>query len=541
MNTELLIFKNLDFDGVVFARYDGAARFQSIRYQLLKDGAMVAERDTTRPDEIARFDKQQPGTYQAKAHIKLADGTTSVVDSAPLVIPHGSPQPKSTPIESPRSLKGGHCFYDNVENYYLEIKLQPGGLDKLRNEIANSSLPIYLKLKPALSFSLVYTPEVIAKLGGEHFAHFYRINGAISRDELIPLAQEFETLGYVIYCSVTPDTTGMKPPAEPSRTAELSPPRATQPSPALVRAGVTPDFTSRQTYLGDWATTQTIALNVRAAWENAKATGKGATVRHLDFGVYRHHEDLGNITVVNSRPETSGCDHGTASTGCIAAANNGFGVTGIAYDCQFYFYDTGDLDMIVRDAQPGDIIGLDIQWLKNGNDVPAIDNKSWWDRIFALSNLRATVLMAAGNGGQNLSPTLNVINDYGDSGGMLVGACIHNTGRRASFSNYGHYTSLINSWGDWSVTTTGYGGLQTISNDRNYTSSFSGTSSATPLTVGALAVLQGYSITKYQNLLGPYWMRDILGYTGGAHGETDLIGKQPNVYSAVLWIDKHST
>ncbi|WP_169708511.1 S8 family serine peptidase [Trinickia terrae] len=536
MTTELLIFKSLDFDGAVFVRYSGAERVQSIRYQLLKDGVVVAERDAIRPGETAQFDKQPPGAYQAKAHIKLADGSTSIVDSAPLLVPATSPQPASAQAAPAKSLKGGHCFYDNVENYYLEIKLQPGGLDKLQNEVGSSSLSTFLKLKPALSFSLVYSPEVIAKHGGTHFAHFYRIHGAIARDELIPLAQELETLDYVIYCSVTPDTTGMKPPEEPPRAGT----GAAEPSPPFALGDVTPDFTSRQKYLGDWATTKTIALNVRAAW-TAGATGRGATVRHLDYGVYRNHEDLGNITVVNSRPETNDCNHGTASTGCIAATNNGFGVTGIAYDCQFYFYDTGDLDKIVRDAQPGDIVGLDIQFSLNGVHVPVIHSKAWWNKIFALSNLRATVVVAAGNGGQNLSPEYGLINDYGDSGSMLAGACISTTGRRASFSNYGHYTSLVNAWGDWSVATTGYGGLQRVSNDRNYTSTFSGTSSATPLSVGALAVLQGYSITKYQNLLGPYWMRDILGYTGGTHGEQDLIGRQPNVYSAVLWIDKHST
>ncbi|WP_345994340.1 S8/S53 family peptidase [Sodalis praecaptivus] len=65
--------------------------------------------------------------------------------------------------------------------------------------------------------------------------------------------------------------------------------------------------------------------------------------------------------MVHSRSETEDCNHGTASTGCIAAAKKDFGVTGIAYGSDYYFYDTGDLDLIVRDAIPGDIVSLDIQ------------------------------------------------------------------------------------------------------------------------------------------------------------------------------------
>lgn len=394
-------------------------------------------------------------------------------------------------------------------------------------------MPTYLRLKSVLSFALVYSPKVIAKYG-EHFTHLYRLYGTISRDEMITLAHEFETLDYVVYCSVTPDTAGMLPPrapARPNQEGEMSPPFAP--------GGVTPDFTARQTYLGDWATTQTLALNVRAAWGNKAATGRGATVRHLDFGVYRNHEDLGHITVVTSRPETDDCNHGTASVGCIAATKNSSGVTGIAYDCQFYFYDTGDFDKIVADAQAGDIVSLDIQFGSDGVYFPAIHVKSWWDKIFALSSNRVTVVLAAGNGGLDLSPESGAMHDYGDSGGMLVGACDHVTGRRLSFSNYGHYTSYVCAWGDWSVTTTGYGDLQTVSNERNYTKSFAGTSSATPLVAGALAVLQGYSLTAHQYLIGPYWMRDILGYTGGSQGVEDLIGRRPNVYSALLWLDKN--
>ncbi|EWG67243.1 hypothetical protein P349_04707 [Enterobacter sp. DC4] len=120
MTTELLIFRNLDFDGIVFVRYEGRASFKSIRYQLQKDDAVISEQDVTRPGETAHFDIQSPGVYRAKALFKHADGSTSVLDSSPLTIQSTTPWPASAKAGSVRSLKGGHCFYDNIDNYYLE-------------------------------------------------------------------------------------------------------------------------------------------------------------------------------------------------------------------------------------------------------------------------------------------------------------------------------------------------------------------------------------------------------------------------------------
>nr|WP_249324654.1 S8 family serine peptidase [Enterobacter mori] len=279
-------------------------------------------------------------------------------------------------------------------------------------------------------------------------------------------------------------------------------------------------------------------MNIRAVWDRGE-DGTFATVRHLDFGVYRNHEDLaGNITVVSSRDETKNCDHGTASTGCIAAAKNGRGVTGIAHGCQFYFYDTGNMDWIVRDAQPGDIVSLDIQLLANGQYIPVTGSKSWWDKINTLVSNGVVVILAAGNGGLDLGSSSSAFADNGDNGSMLVGACNHKDGRRSYFSNYNHATSLINAWGDWSVTTTGYGTLQKLpGNERNYTNNYAGTSSATPLCAGALALIQSYAKRHYGVFLNSLEMRELIINTGSREGQGDGIGYRPNVLAATQYLD----
>lgn len=282
-------------------------------------------------------------------------------------------------------------------------------------------------------------------------------------------------------------------------------------------------------------------MNVRAAWA-AGHRGKNAVVRHLDFGVYSKHEDLkGNINIVHSRSETEDCNHGTASTGCIAAIYDEKGVTGIAHYCDFYFYDTGDLDKIVLDVEPGDIVSLDIQFgISGDNLVPVTHSKSWWDKIAACVDAGAVVILAAGNGGLDLKENAEngLFQDWGDSGSTLIGASYHTSGKRVGFSNFNHSTSLLHSWGDWSVATTGYGSLQRKpGNDKNYSKDYSGTSSATPLVSGALAVIQSYAKNVYGMVLDSYDMRELIKKTGFRENTQQGIGWRPDVMAAIKYLE----
>ena len=80
-----------------------------------------------------------------------------------------------------------------------------------------------------------------------------------------------------------------------------------------------------------------------------------------------------------------------------------------------------------------------------------------------------------------------------DSGAIMVGAINDSVPHtRASFSNFGNRIDCC-SWGNWSVTTTGYGAASGVSmGPQSYTNSFSGTSSASPIVVGAILLMQSY-------------------------------------------------
>ncbi len=404
---------------------------------------------------------------------------------------------------------------DDIDEFYIEIKVTKDRAKTVERALKeNMGLNIFQE--KMLNFNSFQDNHSI------HNYKYYKTSNTLRKEDANNIYQKTRGIDGIVYCSIVPVTDTLLP--TKLNTIEKS-------KNNLGRISDTPDFSGLQRYLDD-----PHGMNVRNAWSNGYS-GELVAIRHLDFGIYKNHEDFqdGNITVVNSRDETKDCNHGTASTGCIAAGNNGFGVTGIAHSSSFYFYDTGDKDKILEQASPGDIVSMNIQWQSNGIYIPAIAIKSWWDMIYNLTEKGAIVIVAAGNSGIDLSDT-SICPDYGDSGAMLVGACTSSTGRRLSFSNYGHYSSLVNSWGEH-VTTTGYSSLQDLpGNDRNYTNTYNGTSSATPLCSGALALLQSYA-KKQGLILTTKSMKQLLNQSDYNEGADDLIGKRPNIEQLFTCID----
>lgn len=406
----------------------------------------------------------------------------------------------------------------NVQGFYIEIKTIKG----MEMILKNALVPIVRKeniLKKIINLESFDDQHSI------HNYEYYEIHDGLDQVKGSEICKIAEGLEGVIYCSVIPLTENLL--SLDNNTFEKSKVAISN------RSIKSADFSNNQNYLDEFK-----GMNIRNVWKKGYS-GDSAVVRHLDYGIYKNHEDFqaGNIIVVNSRDETHDCNHGTASTGCIAASNNGSGVIGIAHSSQFFFYDTGDLERILQDVKRGDIVSIDSQFEVDKKLLPLIYSKGVWDTIKNMTEKGAVVIMAAGNGGLDLSNP-SILPDYGDSGAILVGACQSSNGRRHGFSNYGHYTSLINSWGD-SVTTTGYGSLQDYpGHDRDYTKDYSGTSSATPLCAGALALLQSYA-KKMGIILTSKSMKDLLNESNYIEGVADRIGRRPNVEQLIGVLDKN--
>jgi len=186
----------------------------------------------------------------------------------------------------------------------------------------------------------------------------------------------------------------------------------------------------------------------------------------------------------------------------------------------------------------------------------------WWPDDFAAIryavNRGVCVIEAAGNGGENLDdPAYNTPdpafpadwrNPFNraqrDSGAVIVGAGApppgtngrdHGPDRsRLGFSNYGAAVD-VQGWGR-EVVTTGYGDLQGgINSNLHYTAQFSGTSSASPIVVGALGCVQGVLRANRRVPLTPARARDLFRSTGSPQQDapgrprTQRIGSRPNL------------
>jgi hypothetical protein len=327
----------------------------------------------------------------------------------------------------------------------------------------------------------------------------------------------------------------------------------------------TPDFIARQVYLGPAPG----GIDAHYAW--TVSGGRGSNVRVIDCeGAWRFtHEDLlqNQGGVIGTQTSDLGWrNHGTAVVGVIGGDVNAIGVTGICPDAHVRgssIFNGGGLPGALRAAadalRPGDIILIEVQY---GHPRRGFTTVEWWPDDFAAIryavNRGVIVVEAAGNGNNNLddpeynTPLAGFPADWRnpfnrtvrDSGAVVVGAGApppgthgrdHGPDRsRLGFSNYGSMVD-VQGWGR-EVTTCGYGDLQGgTSEDVWYTDLFSGTSSASPIVVGALGCVQGALRAARRIPLSPARARDLLRSSGSPQQDapgrprTQRIGNRPNL------------
>lgn len=340
----------------------------------------------------------------------------------------------------------------------------------------------------------------------------------------------------------------------------------------------TPDFTSRQIYLNP----APAGIDARYAWTLPGGRGAGVRIIDLEWGWRFNHEDLkGNQGGVLNGVSSSSDNHGTAVLGEYSADVNSFGVTGICSDAWaaalgFTGYLAPHTAPVIRQAadrlRAGDILLLEIHRpgprhnYEMRSDQRGFIAIEWWLDDFAAIRYAIArgiiVVEAAGNGTENFDDPLydtphpgfprswrNPLNPANPSSeAVIVGAGApppgthgrnHGPDRyRLSFSNYGARVDA-QGWGR-EVTTTGYGNLQG-GPDRNEwsTDTFSGTSSASPIVVGALGCMQGILRARGLPLLTPSSTRSLLRSTGSPQQDatgrprTQRIGNRPNLREMV--------
>jgi hypothetical protein len=436
------------------------------------------------------------------------------------------------------------------------VTIQPlfGPEERLKTSAANFLAETGIELPDLSKYYRVFAPE----------------------ERLASLAEEIRKLDVVSAAYI-------KPPFEPSQMLNTMLPSAEEPP------STTPDFISRQGYLE----AAPVGVDAKYAW--TKPGGGGAGIKIIDIeGAWRFsHEDLiqnqGGVIAGTQSTDSGWRNHGTAVNGEFGADQNTFGVTGISPDAYAraisIFGGTGSAGAIRQAADalsPGDIILIELHApgprynFQSRNDQKGYIAIEWWpddfDAIKYATGKGVIVVEAGGNGAENLDDAIyntpasgfpagwtNPFNRSNrDSGSIVVGAGNPPSGThgrtgnsaetfvdraRCGFSNYG---AIIDAqgWG-WEVTTCGYGDLQGGSNeDYWYTDTFSGTSSASPIVVGALACVQGILYAQGKTLMTPAKARSCLRSTGSSQQDaagrsaSQRIGNRPNIQQLLTCASK---
>ena len=426
-----------------------------------------------------------------------------------------------------------------------EITLQPlfgVSEDRLRREAAS------------------LTPEFEGDVEAPDLSVFYRV---VAPDErLDELADRMRKQPLV-------EAAYVKPPAELAEAVTIASREILNNMQPLIQDAppATPDFTARQGYL-DAAPG---GIDARYAWTLPGGAGAGVRTIDLEWGWRFSHEDLiqnqGGIVGGTGSTDTN---HGTAVLGEISGDRNSIGITGIASDAHisavaFSMATAAAIRLAADRLGPGDIMLLEIH--RPGPRATGVGQQGyiaieWWPDDFAAIRYATSkgviVVEAAGNGAQDLDDPIYSVRPAGfpatwtnpfnranpQCGAIVVGAGAPPPGTHGSnhgpdrsrldFSNYGACIDA-QGWGR-EVTTTGYGDLQGgVNQDLWYTDHFSGTSSASPIVVGALACVQGYLRAHGRIPLSPARARDLLRSTGSPQQDapgrpaTQRIGNRPNL------------
>lgn len=296
-------------------------------------------------------------------------------------------------------------------------------------------------------------------------------------------------------------------------------------------------------------------IDARYAWTRPGGTGTGVNIVDVEGAWNDTHEDLPRFFYMGGVQygDASWRNHGTAVMGVMVGQANGYGVTGIAHGAKVGNEGIAGQSIasaITRAslaAGRGGVVLLQLQakgprtardCTCNTSQCNEIPLEYWPANFDAIAQATANgvhVVEAAGNGSVDLDASAYhgaFDRTKRDSGAIFVGASTATTHAPMCWTNHGSRVD-VHAWGE-KVVTLGYGDLSASGENRAYTAHFSGTSSAAPIVVGAVADLQGIAHAVGLGPVEPRALRELLRATGtpqapGAKG----IGSQPDLRTAI--------
>jgi hypothetical protein len=297
-------------------------------------------------------------------------------------------------------------------------------------------------------------------------------------------------------------------------------------------------------------------VDAEYAWTVAGGDGAGQRFIDLEQGWTLDHEDLVGLgpTLLFGTLVDSSRSHGTAVFGEVFAVDNTLGCVGIApglasADATSHSGSFSNVSSAIVAAIDtidfGHVLLLEMQTVPAtgvvfGAPIEILDDI--FEAVRLATALGIVVVEAAGNGSNDLDAVNNlagkqVLNpasaDFRDSGAIIVGAASSTVPHtRMNFSSYGSRVDCY-AWGENVDTTSSNStGSTTL-----YTSTFGGTSSASPIIAGAALAVQGILEASGGYRLSPVQMRDVLSATAtgtaSATPATDLIGVMPDLRAVI--------
>ncbi len=297
-------------------------------------------------------------------------------------------------------------------------------------------------------------------------------------------------------------------------------------------------------------------IDAEFAWTVVGGAGAGQRFVDLEQGWTLNHEDLTahGATLLFGTLQNGSRSHGTAVLGEVCAVDNTLGCVGIvpeiaSVDVTSHSGSLANVAGAITAALPtldaGNVLLLEVQTVTPaapvfGAPIEVLDDA--FEAIRLATALGVSVVEAGGNGANDLDLVTNfagdqVLNpasgDFRDSGAIVVGAAssaVPHT--RMNFSSFGPRVDVF-AWGqNVNTTDSDSGGATNL-----YTTTFSGTSSASPIITGAALAVQGVVTAAGGGPLSPRQLRDVLSdpATGTASNNpaVDEIGVMPNLRAII--------
>ena len=248
---------------------------------------------------------------------------------------------------------------------------------------------------------------------------------------------------------------------------------------------------------------------VGAPLEWSETMGAGIKVGVIDTGIDINHEDLrgnikgyANFTSSDRKNIIDENGHGTHVAGIIAAKRNNIGVVGVAPKADLYIAKAFDKD----GRADFDAIRDSIIWMMEQNvDVINMSfssnnsNTQYQQVISEASRQGITLVCAAGNRGKGETQNTNTVGYPARFDQTIAVIAVDVQKRRADFSSVGPEAEIAAAGKE----------IYSCYPDNKY-ATLSGTSMATPVIAGAVALLHAKSMIRYKRKLTPEEVRLLL-------------------------------